>query len=132
VRLLTPPRTIKDKHVKLKLGASASAQGRTENLPSREGAIAAAADVATLPPRCHPDASAIPQRATLAVADDNSAPNWRRNVTFSAMGWRLAEAVQQQQLLPGDTLDVAFTLDVNDHPEFGGLELILRDLRRTT
>jgi single-stranded-DNA-specific exonuclease len=132
VRLLTPPRTIKDKHVKLKLGASASAQGRTENLLSREGAIAAAADVATLTPRCHPDASAIPQRATLAVADDNPAPNWRRNVTFSAMGWRLAEAVQQQQLLPGDTLDVAFTLDVNDHPEFGGLELILRDLRRTT
>jgi single-stranded-DNA-specific exonuclease len=48
------------------------------------------------------------------------------------MGWRLAEAVQQQQLVPGDTLDVAFTLDVNDHPEFGGLELVLRDVRRTT
>jgi hypothetical protein len=132
VRLLTPPRTIKDKHVKLKLGASANAQGRVENLPTREAAIATAADAATQPPRCHPDASSIPQRMASAVADQDPAPNWRRNVTFNAMGWRLAEAVEQQQLLPGDVLDVAFTLDVNDHPEFGGLELILRDVGRTT
>jgi single-stranded-DNA-specific exonuclease len=132
VRLLTPPRTIKDKHVKLKLGASANAQGRVENLPTREAAIATAADAATQPPRCHPDASSIPQRMASAVADEDPAPNWRRNVTFNAMGWRLAEAVEQQQLLPGDVLDVAFTLDVNDHPEFGGLELILRDVGRTT
>jgi single-stranded-DNA-specific exonuclease len=132
VRLLTPPRTIKDKHVKLKLGASANAQGRIENLPMREDAIAAAADAATHLPRCHPDASSNPQRTASAVADENLAPSWRRNITFNAMGWRLAEAVEQQELLSGDILDVAFTLDVNDHPEFGGLELILRDVRRTT
>jgi hypothetical protein len=35
--------------------------------------------------------------------------------------------VQQEQLIPGDVIDIAFTLDHNDHPEFGGLELSLRD-----
>jgi poly-D-alanine transfer protein DltD len=41
----------------------------------------------------------------------------------------MAERWQQEQLLPGDTLDIAFTLDYNDHPEFGGLELSLRDFK---
>jgi hypothetical protein len=45
------------------------------------------------------------------------------------MGWRMAERAQQEKLLPGDVLDIAFTLDHNDHPEFGGLELSLRDFR---
>jgi len=34
-------------------------------------------------------------------------------------------------LLAGDRLDIAYTLGLNDHPEFGGLELTLRDLRRS-
>jgi hypothetical protein len=41
----------------------------------------------------------------------------------------MAERVQQAQLLTGDTLDIAYSLDHNDHPEFGGLELSLRDFR---
>jgi hypothetical protein len=41
----------------------------------------------------------------------------------------MAERVQQAQLLPGDVLDIAFTLDHNDHPDFGGLELSLRDFK---
>jgi len=45
------------------------------------------------------------------------------------MGWRLAERVEQEKLLAGDTLEVAFTLDHNDHPEFGGIELSLRDFQ---
>jgi single-stranded-DNA-specific exonuclease len=50
---------------------------------------------------------------------------------YKAMGWRLAERVAQAQLLAGDMLDVAYTLTHNDHPDFGGLELNLRDFRKT-
>jgi hypothetical protein len=32
-------------------------------------------------------------------------------------------------LLTGDQLDIAFTIDNNDHPEYGGLELSLRDFQ---
>jgi hypothetical protein len=41
----------------------------------------------------------------------------------------MAEAVQQANLLPGDLIDIAFTLESNDHDEYGGLELSLRDFR---
>ena len=51
---------------------------------------------------------------------------------FEAVGWRMAERLAQQQLLAGDTVDVAFTLDHNDHPEFGGLQLCLNDFVKTT
>jgi hypothetical protein len=44
----------------------------------------------------------------------------------------MAERFQQAQLLLGDTLDVAFTIGHNDHPEFGGLELSLRDFKTQT
>ncbi len=50
---------------------------------------------------------------------------------FEAVGWRMAELLAQQQLLAGDTVDVAFTLDHNDHPEFGGLQLCLSDFVKT-
>jgi single-stranded-DNA-specific exonuclease len=53
--------------------------------------------------------------------------SWRKSVVYKALGWRLAERVQQAQLIPGDVIDIAFTLDHNDHPDFGGLELSLRD-----
>jgi hypothetical protein len=52
---------------------------------------------------------------------------WRQNITFDALGWHMAERCQQAGLLPGDALDIAFTIDNNDHPEYGGLELSLRD-----
>jgi single-stranded-DNA-specific exonuclease len=54
---------------------------------------------------------------------------WRRSLTHHAVGWRLAERVAQAKLLPGDLLDLAFTLDQNEHPEFGGIELSLRDFK---
>jgi single-stranded-DNA-specific exonuclease len=54
---------------------------------------------------------------------------WRRSLTYNAMGWRLAERAQQENLLPGDLLDIAFNLGYNDHPDFGGLELSLRDFK---
>jgi hypothetical protein len=42
----------------------------------------------------------------------------------------MAERIQEAQLLPRDELDIAFTLDHNEHPDFGGLELSLRDFKR--
>ena len=91
VRVMAPPRLIKDKHVKLKLAPA---------LNSEEA--------------------------------DSSKPNWRRSLQFDALGWHMAESVQKAQLLPGDTLDIAFSVDQNDHPEFGGLELSLRDIKTKT
>jgi single-stranded-DNA-specific exonuclease len=77
VRLLTPPRMIKDKHVKLKFAVDHGNGGR----PS-----------------------------------------------LDALGWHMGEKVQEAQLLPGDLVDVAFNIEHNDHPEYGGLELSLKDL----
>ena len=48
-----------------------------------------------------------------------------------ALGWRMAERVGQEPLLVGDTLDLAFSLDYNEHPEFGGVQLNLLDFART-
>jgi hypothetical protein len=47
------------------------------------------------------------------------------------MGWRMADQTSQAKLLAGDLLDVAFTLERNEHPEFGGIELSLRDFKAT-
>jgi single-stranded-DNA-specific exonuclease len=82
VRLMTPPRVIKDKHVKLRVN-STGASGDSKD--------------------------------------------WRKSVSFNAMGWHMAERFEQSQIIPGDTFDIAFTLDHNDHPDFGGLELSLKD-----
>lgn len=48
-----------------------------------------------------------------------------------AVGWRMAERSTQQALSLGDVLDVAFCLDHNDHPDFGGIQLTLEDFART-
>jgi single-stranded-DNA-specific exonuclease len=63
------------------------------------------------------------------VHAQSSDHGWRKSIVHDALGWRMAERIQQAELLPGDALDIAFTLDHNDHPEFGGLELSLRDFR---
>ena len=124
---MAPPRILKDKHVKLKLGAGISAPN--------PAALSAVTVLAT--PRCHPDAAQIgPRDRSLIVSPVAAAENpqsstgssrWRRNITFDALGWHMAERLQDATLLPGDTLDVAFTVGHNDHPEYGGLELSLRD-----
>jgi single-stranded-DNA-specific exonuclease len=64
------------------------------------------------------------------VAEKNS--HWRKSLTFDALGWRLAERFQQAEIIVGDTLDIAFSIGHNDHPEFGGLELSLRDFKTIT
>ena len=62
------------------------------------------------------------------AADDTGNP-WRRSISHNAVGWRLAERAAQEKLLPGDQMEVAFSLDHNEHPEFGGIELSLRDFK---
>lgn len=49
---------------------------------------------------------------------------------YDALGWRMASPIQQAGLLVGDLLDLAFTLEENRHPEFGGTQLVLRDVRK--
>jgi single-stranded-DNA-specific exonuclease len=49
---------------------------------------------------------------------------------FDVLAWRMAENLQSLNLVSGDSLDLAFRLDENQHPEFGGLQLILCDLTR--
>jgi single-stranded-DNA-specific exonuclease len=82
VRLLTPVKILKEKHVRLKLCPASDASG------------------------------------------------WRKSLIYKAVGWRMAERVQGQQLLPGDLLDIAFTIGHNEHPELGGIELSLKDFKK--
>jgi single-stranded-DNA-specific exonuclease len=127
VQLAAPPRILKDKHVKLKVRAG---------VESRE--LSAAAILAI--PSCHPDGAAI-RREEKAAAVAEAYPvgsegrnrelrtDFRSKVTFDALGWHMAERMQQTPLLAGDAIDVAFTIGNNDHPEYGGLELSLRDFQ---
>ena len=92
VRLLQPPRFLKEKHVKMKIGVTNVHAGSAQ------------------------ETSDVPART-----------NWRRMISYDAMGWRMAERATEAKLLPGDTLDIAFSVGENDHAEFGGLELTLCD-----
>jgi single-stranded-DNA-specific exonuclease len=128
VRLMAPPQAVKDKHVRLRIAPAAAASSEPE--AGRTPALCA--------PRCHPDSAAIPNRRTAegialqATEEQRPAPtpSWRSNITFKAMGWGLKESCDQLRLLAGDQLDIAYTLGMNGHPEFGGLELTLRDVVR--
>jgi single-stranded-DNA-specific exonuclease len=50
---------------------------------------------------------------------------------FDALGWRMAERIQEQGLVVGEMVDLAFTVEENMHPEFGGLQLIICDVVRS-
>jgi single-stranded-DNA-specific exonuclease len=123
VRLMASPRIIKDKHVKLKLAPAVTSLSHRTDGP----------DVNILTtPRCDPDSAAL-RRGDVRQATENrqaTDAKWRRAITFDALGWRMAEPCQQAGLLPGDALDIAFTIENNDHPEYGGLELSVRDFTR--
>jgi single-stranded-DNA-specific exonuclease len=134
VRLMAPPKILKDKHVKLRLAAALASLSSPVAEPLTEVAISTT-------PRCHPDGAAI-RRDDVRAANENrpsrttspgDAPpatgSWRRNITFDALGWHMAERLQTAKCLAGDTLDIAFTIGHNDHPDYGGLELSLRDFR---
>jgi single-stranded-DNA-specific exonuclease len=48
---------------------------------------------------------------------------------MKALGWRWAERVRALGLDQGSRIDLAYRLRMNDHPDFGGLELEIVDLR---
>lgn len=125
VKLVAPPKILKDKHIKLKLKA-----GEPAREPIREE-LSAVAILATA--RCHPDGAAIrrseKQAAAHEVRTKNREPRTRLSPVFDALGWHMAERQQQSPILAGDTIDIAFTIGHNDHDEYGGLELSLRDFR---
>jgi len=131
---------LKDKHVKLKLRTRQSAVASEESTE-----LSAAAILAT--PRCHPDAAAIGRAERAAAVAEAQAgslrtenrelraasrADFRTRITFDALGWHMAERLQQTPLLAGDSVDIAFTIGRNDHPEYGGLELSLRDFKIPT
>ena len=134
VQLTAPPRIMKDKHVKLKLRPGAIA-----NTPVSVGSDELAATAVLVTPRCHPDGAAIRRDEKVAAMAEGYPGTSRQlrtenrelrtKITFDALGWHMAERLQQTPLLAGDTLDVAFTIGNNDHPEYGGLELSLRDFQ---
>jgi RecJ OB domain len=135
VRLTAPPKILKDKHIKLKL--KAGEHNGSHEFSVRESGkeeLSAVAILAT--PNCHPDGAAIrrSERAeALEVlqleAENRESRSASRSITIDALGWHMAERMQQSPLLAGDSIDVAFTIGHNDHPDFGGLELSLRDFR---
>ncbi|MGH9601681.1 MAG: single-stranded-DNA-specific exonuclease RecJ [Terriglobales bacterium] len=49
---------------------------------------------------------------------------------MDAMGWRMAESAGVLGLKPGKALDIAYTLEENTNPDFGGLQLNLADVRK--
>ncbi len=55
--------------------------------------------------------------------------SWRNSIVFDALGWNMAERLQQSPLLAGDAIDIALNIGHNDHPDYGGLELSLRDIK---
>jgi single-stranded-DNA-specific exonuclease len=129
VQLVAPPRILKDKHVKLKLRPAPFTPASEES-----SELSAAAILAT--PRCHPDSAAIGRAVRAAAVAEAQAgslrTDFRSKIIFDALGWHMAERLQQTPLLAGDCIDIAFTIGHNDHPEYGGLELSLRDFRIPT
>jgi single-stranded-DNA-specific exonuclease len=139
VQLAAPPRILKDKHVKLKVRAGALARS-SGYVPAESDELSAAAILAT--PRSLPDGAAIrrEEKATAVAESDADGAQLRTEnrelrtdlaskITFDALGWHMAERLQQTPLLAGDAIDVAFAVGHNDHPEYGGLELSLRDFQ---
>jgi len=123
--LAAPPRILKEKHIKLKLRA-----GQASLVSSDSEELSAAAILAT--PRCHPDGAALRHNEKVAKVERISERHdFRSRITFDALGWNMADRIQAKPLLAGDFIDVAFSVGNNDHPEYGGLELALRDLKNS-
>ena len=136
VQLAAPPRILKDKHVKLKVRAGAITNSVASDDP-REISVAGG----LTPPRGELEGAAIrrdEKSAAVAEIYGGDRPrtekrelrtDFRNKITFDALGWHMAERLQKTPLLTGDAIDIALTVGHNDHPEYGGLELTLRDLR---
>ncbi|MGB9235376.1 MAG: DHHA1 domain-containing protein, partial [Terriglobales bacterium] len=117
VLLMTPVQVVKDKHVRLRVAPAVNHAG-IELCAVTGQSVGIDAGAGT-------QLSSVPGQSSAAI------PSWRSNISFKAMGWGMKESCDRLQLLAGDRLDIAYTLGMNDHPEFGGLELTLRDISRT-
>lgn len=91
---------------------------------NREPAFSARNVRLTAPPKILKD-----KHVKLKLKANSNGSGRKLNPVFDALGWHMAERLQQSPLLAGDPIDIAFTIGHNDHPEFGGLELELRDFR---
>jgi single-stranded-DNA-specific exonuclease len=112
VCLAAPPKILKDKHIKLRLKARENG--------NQVSMVEAAQSSGTPMPRWRTETRELPtQRQELRTV-------------ISALGWRMAERLQQSPLLAGDVIDIAFTIGMNDHPDLGGVELTLRDFKADT
>jgi single-stranded-DNA-specific exonuclease len=58
-------------------------------------------------------------------------PDMKSSFNYEAVGWRMATRLNAETFQPGDKLDLAFTVTVNEHPDFGGLELNLEDFKKS-
>jgi len=67
-----------------------------------------------------------------AISVDQAAGKTRWQRAHDILGWRMADRMEATSLLPGDVLDLAFTVDYNEHPEFAGVQLNLVDFARVT
>jgi single-stranded-DNA-specific exonuclease len=120
VRLMGPVRILKDKHAKLKLAPS---------LPSDQngGELTDTAILTT--PQCHPDSALRRGDVRTATENRSAGRGWRSSITHDALAWHMAERINAEKLVSGDTMDIAFRIGHNDHPDFGGLELTLCDFK---
>ena len=134
VRLIAPPKILKDKHIKLRLKAGEDSVRSFSSEVAGKEELSAVAILTT--PSCHPDGAAIrrnekaeAQGFQLRTENRELRTARKLSTVFDALGWHMAERLQQSPLLAGDAIDIAFTIGHNDHPDFGGLELSLRDFR---
>ena len=51
---------------------------------------------------------------------------------LDALGWRMADRLLAEPLLPADEVDLAFRLEANHYSDPGGLQLVLSDFIKTS
>jgi single-stranded-DNA-specific exonuclease len=69
------------------------------------------------------------QHVKLRIAEPGPAGG-RVKRALDALGWRMAESAGALGLMPGEVVDIAYTLEENANPDFGGLQLNLADVKR--
>jgi single-stranded-DNA-specific exonuclease len=132
VQLTVPPRIMKDKHLKMKFKSGPVARLTEESemlkiaVPTTPHSYSSGAAVGQ---KGTAAAVAETQNGTLETENRELRTDFRSKITFDALGWHMAERLAETPLLAGDTIDIAFSVGHNDHPEYGGLELSLRDFR---
>jgi single-stranded-DNA-specific exonuclease len=67
----------------------------------------------------------------LRVVPTSMARNGSLMRAQEVVGWRMADRAAQESLLMGDCLDLAFVVDYNTHPDFGGIQLTMADFARS-